>query len=109
MGQQACSVVQLCLNLCDSMDCSPPGSSAHGIFQARILEWVAISSPRGYPHPGIKPTSLALAGGLFTTSATRKACNGPGIVLKGGNTEVNMAVLTQNLMGDSKGNRYRRQ
>ena len=87
MGQQASSVVQLCLNLCNPMDCSPPGFSAQGIFQARIPEWVAISSPRGYPHPGIKPTSLALAGGLFTTSATRKVCNGPGIVLQGGSTE----------------------
>ena len=36
----------------------PPGSSVHGILQARILEWVAISSSRGLPHPGIKPESL---------------------------------------------------
>ena len=35
--------LQLCLTLWDSMDCSPPGSSVHGISQARILEWVAIS------------------------------------------------------------------
>ena len=35
-------LAQLCLTLCDPTDCSPPGSSAHGIFQARILEWVAI-------------------------------------------------------------------
>ena len=35
-------VAQLCLTLRDPMDCSPPGSSVHGIFQARILEWVAI-------------------------------------------------------------------
>ena len=41
------SVAQLCLTLFDSMDYSPPGSSAHGIFQARILEWVAISYSRG--------------------------------------------------------------
>ena len=34
------------------MDCSPPGSSAHGILQARILEWVAISSSRDLPDPG---------------------------------------------------------
>ena len=40
--------VQLCLTLCDSMDCSPSGSPVHGIFQARILEWVVISSSRGY-------------------------------------------------------------
>ena len=36
-------VAQSCPTLCDPMDCSPPGSSVHGIFQARILEWVAIS------------------------------------------------------------------
>ena len=39
------SVAQLCPTLCNPMDCSPPGSS--GIFQARILEWVAISYSRG--------------------------------------------------------------
>ena len=42
-----CSVAQSCLTLCDPMDCSPLGSSVHGILQARILEWVAISSSRG--------------------------------------------------------------
>ena len=36
-------VAQLCLTLSDLMDCSPPGSSVHGIFQARVLEWVAIA------------------------------------------------------------------
>ena len=36
-------VTQSCPTLCDPMDCSPPGSSVHGILQARILEWVAIS------------------------------------------------------------------
>ena len=36
-------VPQLCLTLSDPMDCSPPGSSLHGIFQARVLEWVAIA------------------------------------------------------------------
>ena len=41
------SVTQLCPVLCNPMDCSSPGSSVHGIFQARILEWVAISSSRG--------------------------------------------------------------
>ena len=41
-----CSVTQLCLTLWNSMDCSLPGSSVHGIFQARILEWVAISFSR---------------------------------------------------------------
>ena len=42
---------QLCLTLCDSTDCSPPGSSVHGILQARILEWVAIPFSRGSSQP----------------------------------------------------------
>ena len=41
----------LCPSLCNPMDCSPPGSSVQGIFQARIVEWVAISSSRGFPLP----------------------------------------------------------
>ena len=40
-------VTQSCLTLCDPMNCSPPGSSVHEIFQARVLEWVAISFSRG--------------------------------------------------------------
>ena len=62
------------LTPCDTMDCSTPGSSVHGILQARMLEWVA--NPWGFPNPGIKPVSLmspALAGEFFTTSATWEA------------------------------------
>ena len=44
-------VTQLCLTLCDLMDYSPPGSSAHGILQARMLEWVAIPFSRGSSQP----------------------------------------------------------
>ena len=44
-------VAQLCLTLWDPMDCSLPGSSVHGIFQARILEWVAIAFSRGSSRP----------------------------------------------------------
>ena len=47
----ACSVARLYLTLCDPMDCSPPGSSIHEILQARIPEWVAISSSRGSSWP----------------------------------------------------------
>ena len=54
------NVAQLCLNLCNPMDCSLPGSSVHGIFQARILEWVAISISRGSSQPRIEPRSPAL-------------------------------------------------
>ena len=48
-----CLVAQFCLTLCDPMDCSLPGSSVHGGFQARILEWVAITSFRGSSNPGL--------------------------------------------------------
>ena len=43
--------LQSCPTPCNPMDCSPPGSSVHGILQARILEWVAILSSRGYSRP----------------------------------------------------------
>ena len=46
--------------LCDSMDCSPPGFSVYRILQARILEWVAISSSMGSSDPGVEPGSPAL-------------------------------------------------
>ena len=46
-----CSVAQSCQTLCNTMDCNPPGSSVHGIFQARILDQVAISSSRGSSQP----------------------------------------------------------
>jgi len=42
------------------MDCSPPGSTIHGVFQARVLEWVAVSFSRVLPDPGIEPRSPTL-------------------------------------------------
>ena len=63
---------QSCPTPCDPMVCSLPRSSVHGILQARILEWVAISSPRVSFHPGIKPgfpASPGLAGGFFSTES----------------------------------------
>ena len=54
-------VAQSCLTLWDPMDCSPPGSSVHGVYKARILEWVAIFYFPGHlPNPGIKPGSRTL-------------------------------------------------
>ena len=50
----------LCTTLCDSVDCSPPGSSVHGILQARILEWVAMPSSRGSSRPGDQTWFLQL-------------------------------------------------
>ena len=59
-----CLVTQLCPTLCDPMDCSPTGSSVRGIFQTRILEWVAIS----FPIQGLN-LSPALASGFFSTES----------------------------------------
>ena len=50
--------LQSCPTLCDPMECSPPGSSVLEILQARILEWVDMSSSRDSPNPGIEPMSL---------------------------------------------------
>ena len=68
--------LQLCTTLCDPIDCSQPGSSVHGISQARMLEWVAMPSSGELPDPGIEivsPISPVLAGKLFTTSTTWEA------------------------------------
>ena len=62
-------VTQSCPTLCNPMDCSPPDSSVHGIFQAEILEWAAISSSRGSSRArDWTLLSPALAGGFFTTA-----------------------------------------
>ena len=53
-------VAQSCWTLCDPRDGSPPGSSVHGIVQARILKWVTIPFPGDLPNPGIEPRSPAL-------------------------------------------------
>ena len=63
---------QLRPTLCDPVDGSPLGSSVHGIFQARILEWVAISFSRDLPGPGIEPPSPALADRFNTTEPPGK-------------------------------------
>ena len=60
------------LTLCNPMDCSPPGSSVRGVSQARILEWVAISSCRGSPA-GVEPALPALSGAFFITELSGKS------------------------------------
>ena len=75
------SQLQLYPTLCNSIDCSLPGSSVHGILQARILEWVAMPfsmdlSMEDLSNPRIEPMSLAapaLPGGFFTTSISWEA------------------------------------
>ena len=64
------------------MECSPSGSSVHGISQARILDWVAISFSRESSHPRVKPTSPALAGGFFSTEPPGKPHHWVQIVLQ---------------------------
>ena len=68
-----CLVAQSCPTLCDPMDWSPPGSSVHGILQARILEWVVIPSSRGSSQPRDQTQVSHVAGRFFTDWATREA------------------------------------
>ena len=57
---KVCLVAQSRLTVYDAMDYNPPGSSVHGYFQARILDWAAMPSSRGSSHTGIEPRSPAL-------------------------------------------------
>ena len=59
-------VTQSCPTLCDHMDCSLPGSSAHGILQAKILQWVAIPFSRVSSQPRDRTQVSHIAGGFFT-------------------------------------------
>ena len=65
-------VAQSCLTLCDPMDCGLPGSSVHGIFQARVLEWVAISFSRGSSWSRDQTQVSHIEGRRFTIWATRE-------------------------------------
>ena len=65
-------VAQSCPTLCDPMDCSPPGSSVHGIFQARVLEWVAIAFSRGPSGPRDRAPVSCITGRHFTVRAPGK-------------------------------------
>ena len=56
---QKVKLLSRCLTLCDLIDCSLPGPSVHGIFQAIVLEWMAISFSRGSSQPGLEPGSPA--------------------------------------------------
>ena len=58
-------VAQLCPTLCHPMDCSPPGSSVHGILQARTLEWVAVLFSRGSSQPRDRTQVFRIAGRFF--------------------------------------------
>ena len=66
-------VAQSCPTRCDPMDYSPPGSSVHGILQARILEWVAMPSSRGSSQARDWTQVSCIPGRFFTVWATREA------------------------------------
>ena len=68
-----CSVVQSYPTPCNSLDCSPPGSSVHWILQAIILEWVTISSSRGSSKHKDQIQVSHITGGFFTVWANREA------------------------------------
>ena len=81
-------VLQSCLALCDCMDCSTTGPSVHGIFQARILEWVDILfSRRSSRHMDLTQVSC-IVGGFFTIWATLLSP----LVPKGGNIVLNFHI-----------------
>ena len=65
-------VAQPCPTLCDPIDCSLPGSSVHGIFQARVLEWVAISFSRGSSRPRDWTRVSRIVGRCFTFCLTKE-------------------------------------
>ena len=67
MSAHCCLHAEPCLTLCDPMDCSLPGSSVHGISQARYWSGLPFPSPRDLLDPRIEPMSPTLAGRFFTT------------------------------------------
>ena len=69
-------VARSCPTLCDPMDCSLPGSSLHGVLQARVPEWVAISFSRVSSRPGIEPVSPALSLGGPKCGGGSSRCTG---------------------------------
>ena len=66
------SVAQSCPTLCHPVDCSPPGSSVHGILHPRILEWVVIPFCRGFSHPRDRTQVSSIAGRFFILWATKE-------------------------------------
>ena len=85
-GKYLCEDAQSCPTLCNPMDCSPPGSSVHGILQARVLEWVAISFSRSSSWLRDRTRVSCTVGRRFTTWATRE------VPLLPCNTEVPMPL-----------------
>ena len=83
-------VTQSCPTLCNPMDCNLPHFSVHGIFQARVLEWVAISFPRGSSQPRDGTWVSHIVGRRFTIWATREVT----LLLKYGLCLITQSCLT---------------
>ena len=69
-----CEVAQPCPTLCSPTDCSLPGSSVHGIFQTRILEWVAVSFSRGPSRPRDRTWVFHFVGRRFSEMPCKNVC-----------------------------------
>ena len=69
-----CSASQLCPTLCNPIDCSPPGSSVHGIFQARVLEWAAIPFSRGSSLPRDQTRVSRIHRRVLTAEPSERPC-----------------------------------
>ena len=100
-AEEGMLLAQLCLTLCNPLDCSPPGSSALsiGILQARILEWVATSFSRGSSQPRDRSWVSSIAGRFFTIWAT---CEAP----EEGESPLKLPLC---IIHNSHRNRYRKQ
>jgi len=92
----SCPVALSCPTLCNSRDCSPPGSSVHGILQARILEWIAISFSNLYP-------SLVHSTTFITVICLRETMIYFLMALALSHTEPSIPKLTPKLVPDGKG------
>ena len=97
--------LQPCPTLCDPMDCSPPGSSVHGIFQTRILECVAISVSRGSSRPRDRTQVSHIAGRCFNLCTTREALKYKNTVsqkISYRDTELQIQVLTSKISTEER-------
>ena len=86
-------VAQSCSTLCDPVDCSLPGSSVHGILQARILEWVAISFSRESSRPRDRTRVSHIAGRQFNLWAIREAHADNTTLIKENEEEINSFLM----------------
>ena len=95
--QSESEAAQSCPTLCDPMDCSPPGSSLHGILQARVLEWGAISFSRGSSQPRDRTRFSRISGGHSNLWATREALKSVLNGTKATRTQMIMLMWAKNI------------